>query len=170
LLVEAAEIASAEPAVAECLRIGFRIVVITSKDGEPAHTNFARFARRKFATAFVLNRNLDSGALETASADPGFRPVFRIVQISRQNSDIAGHLSQAEILDQNFSEFGQGALLILAIHRGAGIDHIAQRRAIVFVGGRMLGEHFQDRGHSEDIGHAPALDQPPRLFGIEPIA
>ena len=45
-------------------------------------------------------------------------------------------------------------LLVLAIHRRAGIDDVAQGGMIVAVDGGVLDHHFQDRRHGENIGDA----------------
>ena len=51
-------------------------------------------------------------------------------------------------------------LLVLAVHGRAGVDDVAQRRVVVRVHRRMLGQHLDDRRDGEHVRDAPARDQP----------
>src|SRR5216684_8265268 len=116
-----AEIAGAEPAVAEGFRVGLRVVVIAGKHGGPDDADLAGLERFEFASVIALDRDLHAGARETAGADARMRPVLGIVQRRRQHGDIAGDLAEAEILHQYLAELVQRSLLVLAVHRRAGI-------------------------------------------------
>lgn len=76
-------------------------------------------------------------------------------------------LAEAEILHQHLAELLQRGFLVLAIHRCARIDDVAQAGMIVLIDGRMLGEHLQDRRHGEDVGDAVLFDQPEGLVYVE---
>ncbi len=97
------------------------------------------------------------------------RPVLGIMQCRRQHRDIAGDLAETEILHQHAAEFFQRGLLVLAVHRRAGVDDIAQRGMVVAVGGGMLDHHLEDGRHREDVADAVAFDQPEGLADIETI-
>ena len=60
--------------------------------------------------------------------------------------------------------------LIGAIHRRAGIDHIAQRRMIVAVHRLMPRQHGQDGRHGEHVADAMPLDELPGLLAVQPFA
>ena len=92
-----------------------------------------------------------------------------MVVAGRQDGDVAGHLAQAEILDQHLAELRQRHLLVGAVHGCARIDHVAQRRVVVLVHGRMLDQHLQDGRHGEQVRHPMALDQPEGLVHVEAV-
>ena len=85
----------------------------------------------------------------------------------RQHGDVAGDLAEPEILHQHLAERLQRRLLILAIHRRAGIDDVTQGGMVVSLRSRMLGQHFQDRRHGEEVGDPMRLDQAERLRDVE---
>ena len=89
------------------------------------------------------------------------------MQIGRHHRDVAGDLAEPEILHQHRAELVQRRLLVLAIHRRAGIDHEAQRGVIVFVDRGMLDHHLQNGRHGKDVADAVRLDQPERFGDIE---
>ena len=97
------------------------------------------------------------------------RAVLGIVQRRRQHRDVAGDLAEAEILHQHLAELLQRGLLVLAVHRRAGIDDVAQRRMVVAVDRGMLDHHLQDGRHGENVADAMRLDQPERLVDVEPL-
>ena len=105
-----------------------------------------------------------------AGADLDVGAVLGVVQGGRQHGDVAGDLAEAEILHQHLPEFLQRVLLVLAVHRRAGIDDVAQGGMVVRVDRRMLGQHLHDGRHREHVGDAPALDQRPGLVDIEALA
>jgi hypothetical protein len=78
-----AEIAGAEPAVAERLRIGLGVVVIAGEHGGTDHADLAGLERLQLAPVVALDRDLHARALETAGADAGLRAVLDVVQIGR---------------------------------------------------------------------------------------
>ncbi len=110
-----------------------------------------------------------AGALESAGADPRLWPVLGIVQRWRQHRDIAGDLAEAKILHQHVTEFCQCRLLVLAIHRRAGVDDIAQRRVVVAVDGGVLDHHLQDRRHCEHVADAVRFDQPECFVDVKTL-
>ncbi len=122
-----AEIAGAEPAVTKSLGVGLRVIVIAGEDGGTDDADLAGLEGFQFAPLIALDRDLHSRALESAAANPRMRPVLGVVQGRRQDCDIAGDFAEAEILHQDLPEFLQRGLLVLAVHRRAGIDNIAQR-------------------------------------------
>ena len=169
-LVHVAEIAGAEPAVAECFRVGVRVVVVAGEHGRTADADLARLTSGQLAAAVVLDRDLHPGALIAAGADLRPGSILGFVERGRKHGDVAGDLAEPEVLDQHLSEFLQRVLLVLPVHRGAGIDHVAQGRVIVRVDRWMLGQHLHDGRHGEHVRDPPLLDQPPGLVGVEPVA
>ena len=126
-LVHVAEIAGAKPAVAKRLGVGFGVVVVAGEHGGADHADLAGLERLQLAPVIALDRDLHAGALEAAGADPRMRAVLGVVQIRRQHGDIAGDLAEPEILHQHLAELFERGLLVLAVHRRAGIDDVAQR-------------------------------------------
>ena len=122
-----AEIAGAEPAVAKRLGVGLGVIVVAGEHGRADDADLAGLERFQFAAVVALDRNLHARALEAAGADPRMRPVLGVVQGRRQHGDVAGDLAEAEILHQHLAELFQRRLLVLAVHRRAGIDDVAQR-------------------------------------------
>ena len=93
-----------------------------------------------------------------------------LCRFARQHGDVAGHLAHAEILHQHLAQLAQRVHLVGAIHRRAGIDHIAQRRMIVAVDRIVPRQHGQDGRHGEHVGDAMPLDQAPGLLAVQPLA
>ena len=104
-----------------------------------------------------------------ACAELHLRPVLRVMQRRRQDGDVARNLAEPEILDDDLAELAQCGLLVFPVHRRPGVDNEAQRRMIVPVHGRVLGQHFQDRRHGEQVRDAVFLDQPVGFLDIEAI-
>src|SRR5690606_10135150 len=127
LFVHMAEIAGAEPAVAERLGIGFGIVVVACKHRRADDADLARLAGGNLLACLVLYLDLHAGALQAAGAYACIRPVFESVKDRRQNRDVSGHLTQAEVLNQNRAELLERTLLVGAIHGRACIDDVAER-------------------------------------------
>lgn len=71
-----AEIAGAEPAVAEGFGIGVGVVVITGEDGGTDDADLAGFSRLHLFACVVLDLHLHACPVEPAGADPRFRTVF----------------------------------------------------------------------------------------------
>ena len=127
LFVHVAEIAGAEPAVAKRLGVGLGVIVVAGEHGGADDADLAGLERLQLAPVIALDRDLHARALDTAGADARMRPVLGIVQLRRQHGDVAGDLAEAEILHQHLAELVQRGLLVLAVHRRAGIDDVAQR-------------------------------------------
>ena len=87
-----AEVAGAEPPVAEGRSIGLRVVVVAGEDGRADHADLAGLVGRELPPLVVLDRDLHAGAGEAAGPDPGLRSVLRVVQGGRQDGDVAGDL------------------------------------------------------------------------------
>ena len=83
--------------------------------------------------------------------------------------DVAGDLAEAEILHDDLAELLQRKLLVLAIHRRAGIDHEAQRGMIELVDRGMLDHHLQDGRHGEHVGDAVLRDQSVGFRDVEAL-
>ena len=169
LLIHVAEIAGAEPAVPERFRVGVGIVVVAGEDRRAADADLSRLEGRQLAAVLVLDRDLHAGTLITAGADLHARTVLGVMERRRQHRDVAGDLAEPEVLDQHFPELLQRVLLILAVHRGAGVDDVPQRGVVVRVDRRVFGQHLHDRWHGEHVRDAPALNQAPRLVDIEAV-
>ncbi len=125
--IHVAEIAGAEPAIAKRLGVGLGVAVVAGEHAGADDADLTGLERLQFAAVITLDRDLHAGALESARADARMRPVVGGVQGRRQHRDIAGDLAEAEILHQHLAELLQRRLLVLAIHRRAGIDDITQR-------------------------------------------
>ena len=85
----------------------------------------------------------------------------------RQNRDAAGDFTEPKVLDQDLTELAQGELLVLAIHRRAGVDHVAQGTVVVAIHGGVLNQHLDDRRYGEQVADLVLLDQLPEGFGFE---
>ena len=99
----------------------------------------------------------------------GCGAVLGIVQRRRQHGDVAGDLAQAEILHQHLAELLQRRLLVLAVHRRAGIDHVAQRGMVVRSTAGCSTIIFRMVGTVKMLRDAVLLDQPERLVDIEAL-
>ncbi len=85
----------------------------------------------------------------------------------RENRDAAGHFAESEILHEHLAQLLQRALLVGAVHRSAGVDHIAQRAVVELIDRRILDQHLDDRRHRESVGHAMLLDELPEDLRLE---
>src|SRR5258707_5394337 len=79
--VHMAEIAGAEPAVAERFRVRFGVVVIAGEHAGTDDADLAGFEGLEFAAVVALDRDLHAGALKTAGADPRRGAVLGVVQV-----------------------------------------------------------------------------------------
>ena len=84
-----------------------------------------------------------------------------------QHRDVARHLGEAVVLHQHRSQLLQRKLLVLAVHRRARVDDVAQARVVVTVHARILDQHLQDRRHGEQVRQAVLLDQRKGRLGVE---
>ena len=166
-LVHMAEVAGAKPAVAKRLCVGLWVVVVAREHGGADHADLAGLERFEFTPVVALDRDLHARAFEAAGADAGLRAVLGIVQTGRHHRDVAGDLAETKILHQHRAQLFQRRLLVLAIHRRAGIDHVAQRGVVVFVDRGMLDHHLQDGRHGEHVADAVRFDQAERFGDIE---
>ena len=71
--IHVADIAGQEPAIAERLGVGFRVVVVAGEYGRPDDADLAGLARRQLAAFGVLDRDLHAGALDTRRCRSGLR-------------------------------------------------------------------------------------------------
>ncbi len=76
LLIDVAEVAGPEPAVAERLRIGLGIVVVAGEYAGTDHADLTGLVRFQLAAVVTLDRDLHAGTLEAAGADPRVRAVL----------------------------------------------------------------------------------------------
>ena len=159
LRVHVAEVAGAEPAIAERLRVGLRVVAVAGEDRRADDADLAGLA----------------GADRARPPRPGSRPRMPVrskpqepirvgpivgrVLGGRQDGDVAGDLAQAEILHEDRTELLQRLLLVGAVHRRPGIDDVAQRGMVETVDRRVLDQQLQDGRHGEQRS-SPAISRP----------
>ncbi len=70
-------------------------------------------------------------------------------------------------MHQHVTEFCQCRLLVLTIHRRAGIDHVAQRGMVVAIDGGVFDHHLEDGRHREHVADAMLLDQPEGFVDVK---
>ena len=88
-----AQIARAEPAIAERLGVGGIIHVIARAHRWPGHADFPGFTRPNLVPVVVLNADMQPGAFNPASTDPYIRAIFGRMILARQIGDTARHLA-----------------------------------------------------------------------------
>ena len=151
------------------LRGGLGIVVVAGEHARARARRSRRSRRAADGAVHIQDGDVHAGARKAAASDRHV-VVVDAVQGGRQHGDVAGHLAHAEILHQHLAQLAQRVHLVGAIHRRAGIDHVAQRGMVVAIHRLMPRQHRQDGRHGEHVGHAMPLDQPPRLLAVQPLA
>ena len=166
--VHATEVTGVEPATAESLRCGLRVVEVTREDGRAAAADLPDGSSGNRLQVLVEDGDLHGGARAPARADVGVRIlVVDGMHRRRQHSDAARHLAETEILHEDLAQLLQRALLVGAVHRCAGIDHVAQTAVVEAIDRRILDQYLDDGRHGENVAHPVLLDERPEDLGLQ---
>ena len=122
------EVAGVEPAAAKRLRRRIGVVVIAGEHRRARGTQISPTCRPAPA-AGSASRIATSMPVRGRPHEPMFAFGSVIVgrmHVGRQHRDVAGDLAEPEVLHQHLAQLLQRELLIGAVHRRAGVDHVAQ--------------------------------------------
>ena len=167
--IEVTEVPGVEPSAGKGLRRGVLVAEIARHDSGAAHADLPRLVRRQPPALRVEDRDLDPRARIAAGPDREGRVILEAVPFGRQDGDVPGDLAEAEILHQARPQLPQRVLLVLPVHRRAGVDHVSQAGMVMRVHARVAAERIQDGRHGEHVADAVLLHQPPGFRHVEPF-
>ena len=161
LVIHAADVARAQPAVDDGFGSGFRLVPVAANEHRAKHPNFARLARRKCRTVVVAN--FYQHRWRTTARAGGVRHIV-VTTVAGAKRIGFGH-AIAELRPAFFETVGH-----LVHQRGwcgcATTTHRTQRRRVELGKVGVVDEVPTLGGHTDEVGDFFTLDNFERLAGI----
>ena len=157
--VKVADVSGVEPAPAQGLGRGPRVVPVTLHDHAASHQNLAGAARGQWLAGLVHHADFHVGARR-----PGGEQRRRLLQLRRhgppaEGGDGHGGLSQSVELCQDGTEPGHGPAGVFHVHGGAAPGDGPQGGKVVAGADRLLGQSLDLSGGQEgNEGDLPAGD------------